>query len=159
MLRIPLWMLILNISWCANREEPKWNLIFEIRSTRQEMREFVRSRRLTDPSNEKKDPRPKGEQMRRSIENKLETRESRVYDLSHDAHARTHILRIHTSKSFRRLRKETRLENKAGTMTRKRVLATTSDGHLNGGTRRTREKTLRGGSTRFSITIDAGKFV
>lgn len=53
----------------------------------------VRSRRLTDPSNKKKDPQPKGEQMRRSIENKLETRESRVYDVSHTTHtrARTHI--------------------------------------------------------------------
>lgn len=72
--------------------------------------------------------------MRWSIENKLETRESRMYDFSHKrAWTYTHP---NPSEAFGR----TRLKNKGGTMPRKRVLATTSDGHLNGGTRRTREK-------------------
>lgn len=31
---ILLWMSILDMPWCTNREKPKWNLIFKIRSTR-----------------------------------------------------------------------------------------------------------------------------
>lgn len=55
---------------------------------------------MTDPSNEKDDPRSKGEQTRRSIENELETRESRrrlflsrslVLSFSHAYYTRIHV--------------------------------------------------------------------
>jgi len=127
------------MSRCSERWEPKWNLILEIRSTGRH--ESVRwggwpTHQTRWIAHGRKENKCGG---RSRINWKLANRKCATVSLSLPlscAYTRIRDISYSFFLSLGRCQRDihrTRLENKIGTMAEKRVLATASEGHLNGG--------------------------